>query len=341
LLLSARPFPDRGKLFLVNTGLPFLARDAEAALGSDRLVLVERYLDRLSLFLPLRAHHASGARPSPGDSLVLAADKQRRRLFLDLERYAKAIGSQGRLLLFGRRREGMLPAENLLRRQCRDVETRQGGRIRLIAARPVESAFPWPLERPDPVIEISARGRPIRVRAMPGLFSWDRLDEGSALLLETARCRKGDRLLDLACGNGVLAAALLAEGDLAEATLADADALALEAARETLALNGLRGEVLASDAGANLPAKSFDLVLCNPPYHRGRVRERETGRRMIESAARTLGTRGRLLMVAPVFHDHGPELERCFRSHGVEAETSSYRVWRAARPRRASRSRTP
>ncbi len=341
LLSSALPFPDKGRVFLVDTALEFLALEANAAVGSDRLVIVERHLGLATSVFSQPVLHAARAMPEAGDMVILAAGRNRQRLFQDLEHYANRVGASGRLALFGTRKEGMLPAEELLHLHGREVKTLQRGGARLIVVQPHENEGDWQLEEHPRSFRVEARERHVKVSAMPGVFSWDRLDGGSELLLESVRTREGDHLLDLACGNGVLAAVLLDEGVISEATLTDADALALEAARETLELNGQCGEIIASDAGEELPAKTYDLILCNPPFHSGSMQERGTGQRMIEQCARLLATRGRVLLVAPVFHDHGPELERRFRSHGVAMETPSFRVWRAARPRRQIRAMDP
>jgi len=225
-------------------------------------------------------------------------------------------------------------AEALLREHGTEIDSRQRAGLRMLAVHPLGAGDSWELEDLPATYLAEARGLAVPVSARPGLFSWHHLDEATTLMLETARTHEGDRLLDLGCGNGVVGTLLLAEGAVASATFCDHDALALEAAAETLSLNGLEGSLLADDAGESLPAKAFDLVLCNPPYHHGTTQERGTGRRMIEQSARALDAKGRLYLVAPVFHNHAGDLERLFRLVDLAAETPSFRVWHAARPRR-------
>jgi len=334
LLSGALPFPETGGVFLMDTGLAFLAKEAEAAVGSDRLVLTERYLDRIALFGERHVLHRARPEPESGDMVILAAGRERLRLFRDLQDLAARVGENGRVALFGTKRDGMIPAEALLREHGRVTLSLQRGGARLLIVAPLAGEPDWNLETPPDHFNVEARAVRLRVRALPGVFSWNRLDEGSAFLLDSLKVREGDRLLDLGCGNGVVAAALLTEGVVSSATLCDSDALAVEAAEDTLALNGHEAEVLADDAGTGLPRKSFDLVACNPPYHQGGSQERGTGQRMIAESARVLDARGRLVLVAPRFHDHGPELVRHFRSSGILRENSSYRIWQGARPRR-------
>ncbi len=334
LLAGALPFPDAGRVFLVDVDLPFLEEEIAAALGHDHLVIVDRRLGHARPRPPFQVQHDFRADADTGDMVVMPAGRDRLKLFHDLQHYAEGVGPAGMIALFGTRKEGMLPAEALLRDHCREIEARQRGGARLLVVSPDEGGAAWKLSSPPDSYVAEARGQRVEVCARPGLFSWDSLDEASALMLKSAKPREGDRLLDLGCGSGVVAAILLREGLVDSATLTDEDALALEASRRTLELGGFDAEVVASDAGDVLEAKSFDLVLCNPPYHSGSMQVRGPGRRMIEQAARVLASKGRLYLVAPVFHDHAPELERLFRSHDVVAETPSFRIWRATRPRR-------
>lgn len=77
----------------------------------------------------------------------------------------------------------------------------------------------------------------------------------------------GARVLDLFCGSGALAVEALSRG-AAEATLVDSDP---RTARDNLEALGLeeRARTVRSDASRVLgraEQRSFDLVLCDPPY---------------------------------------------------------------------------
>lgn len=334
LLSGAIPFPETGRVFLMDTGLAFLAGEVEDAVGSDRLVITERHLGRAANFEGRTVLHSARPEPNAGDMVILAVGRERLRLFQDLQFLAGRLGPTGRIVIFGARRDGMIPAEDLLRSRCHEKLSLQRGGARLLLVAPLEDSGDWNLEAPPDRFVVEARQTSVKVCARPGVFSWNRLDGGSAFLLEAIQVREGDRLLDLGCGNGLLAAVLLAEGIIAGATLTDADALALEAAKETLRMNGLTAEVIAGNAGENLPRKAFTLVACNPSYHLGGNQERGTGLKMIEQAARVLDARGRLVIVAPRFHDHRPQLDRYFRASAILQENASYRIWQGTRPRR-------
>jgi HemK-related putative methylase len=81
---------------------------------------------------------------------------------------------------------------------------------------------------------------------------------------------KGQTVLDMGTGSGV--GAIFAARQGASITAVDINPEAVRCARLNALLNRLedRVEVLSGDLFAPLNGRQFDLVLFNPPYHRGR-----------------------------------------------------------------------
>ena len=53
---------------------------------------------------------------------------------------------------------------------------------------------------------IEAHGHEFVVVVKPGVWSWERLNPGTAALLEVAEVEPGDVVLNLSCGTGVIGA---------------------------------------------------------------------------------------------------------------------------------------
>jgi 16S rRNA (guanine1207-N2)-methyltransferase len=130
-------------------------------------------------------------------------------------------------------------------------------------ARAVEGAMPGQvrgrLEDWQESVEIEGR----TFLTWPGLFAHGRLDRGTALLLSVLPEVSGASALDVGCGIGVLADALVRRG-ARTVELVDADALAVHAAR----LNVPQGKASCADTLPPGEAR-YDLVVSNPPLHRG------------------------------------------------------------------------
>lgn len=103
-----------------------------------------------------------------------------------------------------------------------------------------------------------------------GVFSKDKIDEGSRLLLETYAKygRKGIKILDVGCGIGFLGIALNKIMD-AEVDMIDVNERALHLAKKNLSENNAQGNVFLSDIYNNVTSK-YDVIITNPPIRAGK-----------------------------------------------------------------------
>ena len=137
---------------------------------------------------------------------------------------------------------------------------------------------------------------PIGLWSQPGVFSWDRIDPGSALLIEHLPQLSG-RGADLGCGIGILARAALLQGSVQHMTLIDIDRRAIEAARRNV--DPVRSTVVWGDAASSkeLP-REVDFVIMNPPFHDGGTEDQNMGRAFIARSASLLRKGGVCLLTA-------------------------------------------
>ncbi|QEA39230.1 methyltransferase [Pistricoccus aurantiacus] len=162
----------------------------------------------------------------------------------------------------------------------------------------------------------------------PGVFGHGKLDEGTQLLLEALPelLPKGDcRVLDMGCGDGVIAAWLARRG--ARVSAVDSNLFAVEATRRTLATNRLEGRALSSDVYSALNDERFDVIVSNPPFHQERSIDYGPAARLIEQAPAHLEKGGRLVLVANTFLPYADRLEAAFGSFRVIADDRRFRVY--------------
>ncbi|MDX8384047.1 MAG: methyltransferase [Ghiorsea sp.] len=134
--------------------------------------------------------------------------------------------------------------------------------------------------------------------AQPGLFSWKTADIGSLLLLESLPTSLSGVGMDLCCGYGLLAASILNhQQDIQHLHLVEADALALACAQvNTAGHEHVHYHHL--DAQTEPLPKKTDWLVCNPPFHRGQVRDVELGKAIVVRACHALKAGGDLYLVA-------------------------------------------
>jgi 16S rRNA (guanine1207-N2)-methyltransferase len=143
----------------------------------------------------------------------------------------------------------------------------------------------------------------LEIDALPAVFSRRKLDIGTRELLPVVRqhaagLAPGSRVLDLACGNGVLGLAALAQREDLEITFSDVSSQAVLSARHNVgrAFPGSKSHFCHCDG---LPATEtgFDLILLNPPFHEGGVVGDHIALTLFEQSAAMLAPAGRLLLV--------------------------------------------
>ncbi len=172
---------------------------------------------------------------------------------------------------------------------------------------------------------ITVRDQTWRYAACPGVFAWDRLDDGSRALIETMQLKPTDSVLDLGCGSGLvgLVAATLAD----RVVSVDASALAVEATRRTYEINRvLKAEVLFSDCASAVFDRAFDTVVTNPPFHQGVGTDYAVARQFVIDAARVLKPGGTLWLVANRFLRYERELADRFADVRMAYEDNRFRV---------------
>ncbi len=103
-----------------------------------------------------------------------------------------------------------------------------------------------------------------------GLFSKDRLDNGTKLLIQESELPTKRSVLDLGCGNGVVGIALLRKNPKLTVTFSDTNIRALDITKKNLKLHKFNALVVQSSLFEKIP-EYFDVILSNPPYAAGRA----------------------------------------------------------------------
>ncbi len=165
--------------------------------------------------------------------------------------------------------------------------------------------------------------------SQPGVFSWNRIDPGSALLARHLPALAG-RGADLGCGIGYLTLAALASKKIEQITLIDIDRRAIEAAKRNIP----SAQVVMSWADlrtADSKLSGLDFVLTNPPFHDGGSEDQELGQCFIRHAAHILRSGGTCWLVANRHLPYEGVLKTLFSKVNPVIEADGYKVYEALR----------
>lgn len=169
-------------------------------------------------------------------------------------------------------------------------------------------------------------------RTVPGVFSADGVDRGSALLADALPAEMKGKVADLGAGWGYLARVVLAREGVKECHLVEAEAEALDCARVNVADD--RAVFHWADATTVRLPKLMEHVVMNPPFHAGRDADPALGVAFIGAAARALAPDGVLWLVANRHLPYDRVLKGLFREVQEIGGDAAFRVTRAAYPLR-------
>ncbi len=164
----------------------------------------------------------------------------------------------------------------------------------------------------------------------PGTFGWDKIDNGTQLLLETFRSiysdlqSKPSNVLDLGCGYGWIFLNL-DEYNLSSITATDNNAAALLSAQANSQLINTPTTIVASDC-ANTIDTTFDLILCNPPFHRGFSHSKELTDKFISVCYQKLEKNGAALLVTNEFVTFDKKAEALFSKQEVVKKDQGFKI---------------
>jgi 16S rRNA (guanine1207-N2)-methyltransferase len=164
--------------------------------------------------------------------------------------------------------------------------------------------------------------------SQPGVFAWDRIDPGSALLAQHLPAMKGAGV-DLGCGYGALATVVLRSPTVTALKLVDLDRRAVEAARRNV--EDPRVHIEQADARTLDDAGDLDFVVSNPPFHDGGAEDRRLGQAFIRKAAGLLKRGGVLWLVANRHLPYEAELNEAFKRVRMVADAGGYKLFEAVK----------
>jgi len=160
----------------------------------------------------------------------------------------------------------------------------------------------------------------------PGVFSWDRPDPGTTLLLSALPTLSGHGA-DLGCGAGRIAQAVLKQTSVKRLELIDLDRRAIDAARRNVP--DPRAVFHWADVRGGSGLEKLDFVVMNPPFHDGGSEDKSLGQDFIRVAHAALRKGGSAWLVANRHLPYEAVLTPLFGTVTLKAEAGGFKVYEA------------
>jgi 16S rRNA (guanine1207-N2)-methyltransferase len=162
----------------------------------------------------------------------------------------------------------------------------------------------------------------------PGVFSWDRIDPGAALLADHLPEFSG-RGADLGCGLGLLARRILRSPRVKTLVMVDIDRRAVDLCARNV--EDSRAKCVWEDVRRLRKPEPLDFVVMNPPFHDAGHESKGLGIAFIARAAEFLRPGGVCWLVANRHLPYEAALEEKFRSVAPVAEAAGFKVIEAVK----------
>jgi 16S rRNA (guanine1207-N2)-methyltransferase len=165
-----------------------------------------------------------------------------------------------------------------------------------------------------------------RIHSLPGIFSYDHIDDGTDFLLSAINISPGSKVLDVGCGNGIIGMYAASEG-AGLVNLVDNNLLSIASCNETIARNHiLNTEVFAGDLLDPISSRRYDLILSNPPFHAGFEVNHQIANAMIEQSYHSLFPGGQLIIVANRFIRYMNLIKDVFGNVTILKDSEKYHI---------------
>jgi 16S rRNA (guanine1207-N2)-methyltransferase len=256
--------------------------------------------------------------------VIIYMTKAKSRLALILDYARASLEKDGDIWIVGENKGGVKNLHKSLKDDFAQIDKMTSGKHSAIvtACGPVESK-PFDINNyySEQVNELG-----IPLKALPGVFSQEKLDKGTAMLLKHLPRKVKGRVLDFGCGAGIIGAYISQNREVEEVELLDDDILAVTSAQKNIKDNDIAfSEAYLSNGFENVEDR-YHWIVSNPPFHQGVKTDYNVTEKFLNDAREHLKLSGKLLIVANEFLTYENILREHFNGVTQVAKENGYKL---------------
>ncbi|WP_083610016.1 methyltransferase [Neptunomonas phycophila] len=287
-------------LWFVDENL--IPEHAPAAMGNTRVIANRYHIHRQLLNAGWHAEFSDfdcqGLAPGSYDQIYLRIPKEKALAHYLINTASRLLAPTGSLILSGLKQEGIKGFFD--RADTAGAQTERWKLDKETWAAAITFTQPITLDDKDyTALRPAVADTSFSFISKPGVYGWNKIDQGSQLLIEHLCDIIGQSqpqsALDIGCGYGYLS---LHTGKMLSipVTATDTNAAAIECCTANATQSNVNISAVADDCARHIDSV-FDLVVCNPPFHSGFGVESQLTDRFLASAAQHLTPDGQAIFV--------------------------------------------
>lgn len=263
------------------------------------------------------------------DLVIIVFPKSKPELAFTLAMIAPHITEQTRILFVGEKKGGIQSTLKLTQHFITNGQKIDAARhCMLFAGFAQAQALEKPFNLDDwfkkYTLEIDAIK--LTIASLPGVFSQQKLDVGTQLLLNHLPEDMCGKVLDFGCGAGVISCFIGKKFTDTKLSLLDVSALALTSAEKTLQLNDLTGNVFASNSLSNVTEK-YQHIVSNPPFHQGLKTHYQATEQFLAGIKNYMAKPSDITIVANSFLQYPPIMEQHIGKTSTQAKANGFSIY--------------
>ncbi len=268
---------------------------------------------------------------SSHDLVIIAFPKSKAELNFTLAMIAHCINDKTQIILVGEKKGGIQSAAKITQNIlscCQKVDAARHCLLFVGLFQPEKLSVAFNLQEWFKKYQITIEGIQLTIASLPGVFSQQKLDVGTELLLSNLPTEMTGKVLDFGCGAGVISCFIGKKFSGTTLSLLDVSALALTSAQESLALNGLSGSVFPSNSLSEVN-EHYQYVVSNPPFHQGVKTHYQASEDFLAGINKKLNKAGNITIVANSFLRYQPIMEAHIGNTQVITKEKGFTIYRA------------
>jgi 16S rRNA (guanine1207-N2)-methyltransferase len=275
-----------------------------------------------------KVHFGTDLPEAEFDQAVVFVPKSKELLNYILHNLVSRLAVGASIFLVGEKKGGVERAAKQLQPYGQAIKLDSARHCQMWQLTTDKTVTAKPLAEWAQVYNVPTPAGELSICALPGVFSQNRLDIGTGVLLPYLKQVTSGKIADFGCGAGVISAYLSKLNPKNRIFALDVDAFALASTRMTFEKNNLPLEQLEIKAVTGIEDAPLFLhaIVSNPPFHQGIQTDYNASETLCKTARRHLKSGGELWIVANRFLNYPLLIEQSFSQCTTKADQQGFKV---------------